>query len=474
MWKNKPSPYRSYAGAEVIALPPAKRLMQPALEVIAAARPAPAEKAPRLNLEILHAILFLSGGITGKRPSGGDIRATAAAGALYPNEMYVVSGKLPDLAAGIYHYDPKRARLSRLREGDWRGALAQAAADEQIRNADATLALTGIPWRSAWKYRERAYRHLYWDGGMKLAHVLAAAEAVPLPATLVAGFIDDQVDQLLGIDGTTEGSMALVPLGARADPAEPPPSEQPPPLSVRASPLSPHPIDYPEAQRYHRASRLADRAAVHRFRSARMVLPKARRDPSSAVDLPPPAPARSDPSLDAVIRRRRSTRHFARRAISAAELAAALQLSTRGAPADFLTHQPTLLETYVIVNSVQGINAGAYYYNRSRHRLDLLRPENFRREAGFLCLGQELARDASAVLFHMANLNAIFVAFGERGYRLAEMEAGLISGRVYLAAYAVGRGATGLTFFDDEVTRFFSPHAAALEPLLVTAVGVPR
>jgi hypothetical protein len=57
---------------------------------------------------------------------------------------------------------------------------------------------------------------------------------------------------------------------------------------------------------------------------------------------------------------------------------------------------------------------------------------------------------------------------------MAELEAGLVAGRAYLAAHAIGRGATGLTFFDEEVRRFFSPHAAALEPLLVVAVGIPR
>jgi hypothetical protein len=54
------------------------------------------------------------------------------------------------------------------------------------------------------------------------------------------------------------------------------------------------------------------------------------------------------------------------------------------------------------------------------------------------------------------------------------LEAGLIGGGTYLAAYALGRGATGLTFYDDDTTRFFSPHAAGKSPILMVAVGVPR
>src|SRR5262249_58623772 len=89
---------------------------------------APPPAPGTLDLDLLGTVLFLSGGITRPRPSGGDIRATAAAGALYPNELYVVAADLPALAAGVYHYEPQETRLTRLPDGDWRGALPQAAA----------------------------------------------------------------------------------------------------------------------------------------------------------------------------------------------------------------------------------------------------------------------------------------------------------------------------------------------------------
>jgi SagB-type dehydrogenase family enzyme len=506
-WRNRPTLYRTYEGAPVVVLPPPRRLDRQALEVIAQAVPVSDDRAARLDLSALSAILFLSGGIVDRLPNGREIRATAAAGALYPNEVYVVSGPLPGLAAGVYHYDPKRERLAQLREGDWRPALAAAAADDRVRRAPATLVLTGILWRSAWKYEERGYRHLYWDGGMKLAHVLAAAAAARLPARVLAGFVDEGVDRLLDIDGRREMSLALVPLGpggeANLDKKEnstaetrrrgdvlleasvsgPSQSRSPqaglavaddaiPPLRFTPSPLSPRPIDYPEALRYHAASALADAAAVDRFRRGSFAAQR-RVTPVPLLSLPEPAPARGDGSLDAVVRRRRSTRHFTQRSITFAELAAMLSLAAAGAPADFLAARPSLIETYVIVNAVRGVHPGAYYYRRGSGKLERLKAGGFRGAAGFLCLGQNLARDASAAIFYLADLKAIGAAFGERGYRAAELEAGLVAGRAYLAAYAVGRGATGLTFYDDEVTRFFSPHAIGLEPLLVVAAGVP-
>jgi SagB-type dehydrogenase family enzyme len=440
--------------------------------------PAPADAPPPLDLKLLGTILFLTGGISGTRPfTGGDIRTTAAAGALYPNELYAVTGHVPGLSPGVYHYDPKRGRLSRLRRGDWRPMLAAAAADDRVRRTPATIVLTGILWRSAWKYRERGYRHLYWDGGMMLAHTLAAAEAAGLPATVLAAFVDAELDRLIGIDGRREKTLALVPIGAPSDTAEGniiQTGREVAPLALESTPLSPHPIDYAEALRYHVASTLHDARTVRSVRRARLRPSRLGLCTEPARSLPPTAAGRQDPTLDAVIRRRRSTRRFAQKPIAATELAAVLERPTRGAAADFLASAPTLLETYVIVSAVRGVEPGAYHYRRTSNQLELLKAGDFRQMAGFLCLGQALARDASAVLYYLADLNAAADGFGERGYRFAELEAGLIAGRAYLAAHAVGRGVTGLTFYDDEVTRFFSPHADGLDPLLVVAVGVPR
>ncbi|MGH9461164.1 MAG: nitroreductase family protein, partial [Vicinamibacteria bacterium] len=114
-----------------------------------------------------------------------------------------------------------------------------------------------------------------------------------------------------------------------------------------------------------------------------------------------------------------------------------------------------------------------YYHDRDRHALEQLREGNFRREAGHLDLGQDLAADASVNLYSMCSLDLVLERFGNRGYRAAQLEGGIVGGRIYLAAYAIGLGATGLTFFDDEVTRFFSPDAEGMSVMFLVAVGRP-
>src|SRR5207244_11728228 len=99
---------------------------------------------------------------------------------------------------------------------------------------------------------------------------------------------------------------------------------------------------------------------------------------------------------------------------------------------------------------------------------------DFRREAGHLGLGQALPADAAVALYWLTDLEPVFARFGDRGYRAAQLEAAIEGGKAYLAAYALGLGATGLTFFDDDVTAFFSPHAAGKGVMFLVALGPGR
>ena len=103
--------------------------------------------------------------------------------------------------------------------------------------------------------------------------------------------------------------------------------------------------------------------------------------------------------------------------------------------------------------------------------LELLRRGDFREISGNLGLGQDLPHDASVTIFFMVNLQKVLDDFGNRGYRIAQIDAAITGGKMYLAAYAFNLGATGLTFYDDMVTDFFSPHAKNKDTMFMIAVG---
>jgi nitroreductase len=101
----------------------------------------------------------------------------------------------------------------------------------------------------------------------------------------------------------------------------------------------------------------------------------------------------------------------------------------------------------------------------------LLKPGEFRDKAGYLGLEQQLPADAAVDVFFLADLKKIMERYGNRGYRAAQLEAGIIGGKLYLAAYAQGLGASGLTFYDDDVVSFFSPHARGKNAIFLVALG---
>jgi SagB-type dehydrogenase family enzyme len=466
-WDIKPFPFKVYTDLPAIPLP---RELDP-LEIDTFA--ALADRAPAaatLSLGQLAAVLFYAAGVTRKKtyPGGGEIlfRAAASTGALYQTEVYVAVGEVAGLEAGLYHFCPGDFALRRLRGGDVRAALAASVADDSIRHRAATILLTAIYWRNTWKYQARAYRHLFWDSGTMLANLLAVGDALGHAPRVLTGFVDGEVDHVLGLDAAHEVVLELVVLGPET--AAAPTGPRLDAIDHATLPLSSSEVDYPLIHEMHAASRLAAAAAVRAWRdrdwSRVAVMPRAT---AKLVQLLPPR-GRAGRGLGETIQRRGSTRQFGHASLTAEELGTTLWAAMRPFEADV---PPGLVDLYLIVNAVDGIPAGAYCYWPAAHALEILATGDFRNRSAYLCLEQPLGGDAAAVIYWMARLDEIVRVFGDRGYRLANLEAGLAGGRAYLAAYAQGFGASGLTFYDGHVVEFFSPHAAGKDAVFVTALG---
>src|SRR5439155_21930077 len=131
-------------------------------------------------------------------------------------------------------------------------------------------------------------------------------------------------------------------------------------------------------------------------------------------------------------------------------------------------------DTSLVWHAVHGPHPATWVLDRDGDRLALLRAGEFRREAGHLGLGQALPAEAAVCVFWLVGLNPVLARYGNRGYRAAQLEAAIEGGKSYLAAYALRLGATGLTFFDDDVIRFFSPHAAGKSVMFLMAFGHPE
>jgi Nitroreductase family len=207
-------------------------------------------------------------------------------------------------------------------------------------------------------------------------------------------------------------------------------------------------MTFPLALRAHASSSFGDTDAVERWRAPQLG----------------EEPKRDREELARAMRRRRSVRAYADKPLPRDELAELLRWSEASIPAD----APSVVRQVVTVAAVKGLEPGIY-----DAELNLLAPRDereLRDAAGFAAMEQEHPRDAAVNVFQMANLDAIVERLGDRGYRWAQLEAGIRAGRLQIGAFVHGWGAAASTFYDDEVSRLLDTREA---PLLMVAIG-PR
>jgi SagB-type dehydrogenase family enzyme len=386
----------------------------PAIAVLAGADVAPAE----LDLSQLGRVLYLSAGIvrTTKRDWGTfSFRAAGSAGGRFPLELYVAVPEGSSLPAGVHWYHPQEHALVRIAPPPHGGAPA--------------IVVTGVPWRTGWRYRERGYRHVYWDGGTMLSQLLAAADSAGLGAALYTRFPDALATRLVGADGVHEWPIAVVAFGGR--PALEPGGE------AGAGEVDHGPREFP-----------LDTAAQRAGDIDALGEPWPR---GEAVDMP----LRESPPVEQVVLRRSSQRRMDRtRGLSRDVAETALAVALRG----------IRVPHFIAVHAVDGMEPGVY---RWPDLASPVRAGDLRDELGRIALGQGLAHDAAFVAIGVVDVSAL----DDRGYREAQLAAGIVEGRLHLGAYALGASASGMTFLDSELPALLGEP---LDTLLFTCVGVPE
>jgi SagB-type dehydrogenase family enzyme len=371
-----------------------------------------------LDLPQLSRLLHLAAGVvrTTERPYGTWLfRAAGSAGSRSPFEVYVAVPEGGALPAGVHWYHPQAHALVQIGTPPVAGLPA--------------VVVTGVPWRTGWRYRERGYRHTYWDIGTMLAQLLAAADSAGLEPTLYTRFPDRAVGALVGSDGVHEWPVAVVGLGG--DPALGATGE------ASTGEVDAAPVELPLATAAQRAGD-SDELGEPWQQGAPVDVPEQGTEPLENVVLARSSQRRMDPAGS----------------LSESVTRSALAVSLRGID----------LPHFVAVNAVDGLEPGVY---RWPDLATPLRTGEQRRELHRICLDQGLPRDAAFVVIGAADVSAL----DDREYREAQLAAGLVEGRLHLAAYALGASASGMTFLDSEIAGFVGEP---LDGLLFTCVGVPE
>ncbi|MFH5802035.1 SagB family peptide dehydrogenase [Haladaptatus sp. CMAA 1911] len=481
-YANKPRPYKVYKRLPQRSLPePTRSPNEPALSTIATSADTPRDSAQSsLDAQAVHTLCHYATGITKELQRQGQrmrFRAASCTGKLYHVDLYAVTGDIDGLAPGVYHFDPHTESFDVLREGDFRGVLARTTSNHAaVSNAPITFVATSEWWRNAWKYRERTYRHAFWDSGTILANLLAVAHGNGHQASVITGFADDLVAQLLGIDPTDEAPLELVPIGS-GDPA--PDSSPVTTINPEETPLSQDPVEYPLVADAWEQSTLGNGEAVEAWRDRVQDMSKdafGRHDSGDGglISLDPvDSETASSRPVWSTIERRGSLREYSHDSISSRQFATILDRALRGIPTDCFDSERIdgLVDCYCLVHAVDNIPSGAYQYHPGAQTLERLSDIN-RRTAGHLALDQPVVGDAAVNVYLMADIDSIVETAGNRGYRVAQLEGGIGLGRLYLATYAHrALGGRGFTFYDNLVTDFFSPRAANQTPMTLFAFG---
>ena len=507
-WNTQPSPYKDYKIGTVYDLKPyLTEDIQSDRDGLLASR-----------WRRLSRLLFCSYGLTARMPmvTGEDfyLRAVPSAGGLYPAELYLISAGTPLLSAGIYNYQPRTHSLIHFWQDHnvWSGLQKACFGHPALQNTRMAIAVTAVFQRSAWRYQDRAYRRIFLDTGHLLGNIEIASAIEDYQVSLIGGFADEAVNELLFLDKQLEGAIAIVPIvdledeesTGRGQESRQPMLRDSQNIAMAKGMMtalrSATDISYPklpdgELLGYlHQATQITEKPSMQKL--LEQVTDKENAAEFSEQDMDKynfPFCTKVNTTtasihwgddlelLENTILQRRSTREYSGGKLELAELKAILDFTYQpqhytdqgmdGSPDYF---DLSLIETFIVVTRVEGLEEGCYYYAPKSQELRQIRFKNFQDELHYLCLGQELGRDAGAVIFHTADLQSAIKKYGDRVYRYLHMDAGHLGQRVNLAAIALGVGVSGIAgFFDDLVNEVLGiPSDEAV--LYITTLGRPR
>jgi len=431
-------------------------------------------------------ILGCSYGLTAKIATMGSplyLRSAPSAGGLYPAEVYLISRGTEFLPAGLYSYQGQSHSLLLFWESDvWTNLQSACFWNPVLENTDIALVTSAIFYRSAWRYEDRAYRRIFLDTGHLLGNIELSASINDYRAHLIGGFNDSQMNELLYLDSEKESVMTVIPLADLLNIRQNlPPSTTALPSTTTT--LYPKIAEGELLNSLHQATIIATDEKIEAN-----ITPSNWEDKYNfpfclkvSVTSRPVNWGEDLIDLESTMLKRRSTRAYSGASLSLDELRALLHFTYQ--PQDYadqnLDPNPDyfaldLLETFIAVSAVTGLEEGCYYYAPKAQELRQIRFKNFQQELHYLCLGQDLGRDAAAVVFHTADLSKAVAKYGDRVYRYLHADAGHLGQRLNLAAIHLGLGVSGIGgFFDDQVNEVLGiPSDEAV--IYITTLGRPK
>ncbi|MFF2089550.1 SagB family peptide dehydrogenase [Paenibacillus sp. NPDC058174] len=415
-------------------------------------------------------------------------RFVPSGGGLYPSELYLYL-KLEELPCGIYHYDVAHHRLILLREGQIDSYVSKALGNRcDITSCFAVGFVSTVFWKNFFKYNNFSYRLQGLDAGLLLGQLCEVAKRFHFEAGVYFQFLDRALNHLLGFSEAEESVYAVIPLAAdssiewfhqdtnnknRISSAEL--CSELPIIKHDHYMRSGKVTDYPMLTQLNEASIMNSTFSFKQLgREQRAV-------PQTDVHMLPQVNRLTYDLAESCRQRYSPEIEFVLGSVSQSDLVALLQevmLSYRYRnDLDGSTESPmSRVKLFGCFYGVEGIRDGAYLYNEIAHTLQLIRAgdQRSRLQNGMSLDNVNLFQ--VPLIFHVAgdqrHLNA---ELGYRGYRIQQMEAGMLVQRLLLAASASGMGGRPLLGFDvSSVNELYGLTPLGQTSLIQIPVGPCR
>jgi SagB-type dehydrogenase family enzyme len=391
-------------------------------------------------------------------------RFAPSGGALYPNELYLYL-KIEDSPVGVYHYDVAHHRLVLLREGNFDSYIARAIGNRcDVSACFGTVFVSTMFWKNFFKYNNFSYRLQGLDAGVVIGQLLEVAKRFGFSSGVYFQFLDRAINHLVGLSEQEESVYAVIPLSVEptiwsTNGREIDGIGSAIELCRELTPIQPyHYVRSRRIKEYPMLTKLNEASMLDSTQSFRLIDGKERINCEGKAEALPLV-KRLSYDLASVCRKRFSPdMDFVLGKVTQSQLATLLQEAT----ASFSyrndldganwKNEPRV-SLYGSLYNVEGIPDGAYHYDSTTHALRQVHLGDHR-----LHLQSGMSLDNVNLLqvplcLHVAGDRKSFkTALGYRGYRIQQMEAGMLVQRLLLAASALGMGGHPLLGFDANLS----------------------
>ncbi|MDR7002087.1 SagB family peptide dehydrogenase [Neobacillus niacini] len=482
-WEDAPLPYKLYRGLPEIPL-------SGDVPLTLTGREAQAEP----GLEELGSFLWYVYGLTHYAQSAfidvtnekADVsyaqlfrRFVPSGGALYPNELYVYV-KLADVPTGIYHYDVSHHRLFLLREGNYDSYLFRSLGKSiDFSDCFCTVFVSTLFWKNFYKYNNFSYRLQGLDAGVVIGQALEVAGRIGFSSRVCYQFLDRSINHLLGLSEQDESVYAVMPLSIH--PSIYCVDDYNQEENVSAVELSQE-VPLLKHETYNRSKRIIDYPVLKEMNEASMlettqsfvkIIQDRRAWPSQGTEfIMLPFTETFSYDLVAICRERHCPDiDFMMDKVSQTQLSTLLKETFSLSYQNDLGDTHGVLETRVFLygsfTNVEGVPDGAYSYDKCAHRLCRITQGDYREYLQYgLTMPNVNLFQVPLCLNVVGDKNHLIEKFGYRGYRIQQMEAGILLQRLILVSCALGMGGHPLLGFDvnqcDELYRINSKGKTSL------------